>query len=120
MKLSSELIDKIVECIYNSEEKLFNDAFSNYTEEDATLYADIEFDIDGMNVYVEIKLFNLKSKSRHYKTPYPEPNEDSWSLSFEYKVNTLRVGDVDVDEDCIDKLNENINGNVELEDCEWK
>lgn len=112
MKLSSELIGKIVENIRNNEDNLYHFV----VDIEIRKFYDYEFEVDGFNIYVEVKISNLQNKHRYYKRPYPEPSEDFYHFSFDYDVAKVIVNESEeVDEESINLLNEKLQGHIEQE-----
>lgn len=112
MKLSSEIIDKIVENLRNNEDNLYQFAID---VENLKFY-DYEFEVDGLSLYVEVKISNLQNKHRYYKTPYPELIEDFHHFSFDYDVTKIIVNESEeADEESINLLNEKLQGHIEQE-----
>lgn len=112
MKLSSELIDKIVENLRNNEDKLYQFMIGI---ENQKMY-DCEFEVDGLNIYVDVKISNLQNKQHYFKRPYPEPSEDFCHFSFDYDVVKVVVNESEeADEESINLLNEKLQGHIEQE-----
>ena len=112
MKLSSELIDKIVENIRNNEEYLYQFVIDI---KDLMFY-DYDFEVDGLNIYVEVRICNLQNKHHYSKRPYPEPSEDFYHFSFDYDVTKVIVNESErADEESINLLNEKLQGHIEQE-----
>lgn len=112
MKLSSELIDKIVENIRNNEDNLYHFAIGI---ENPKTY-DYEFEVDGLNIYVEVKISKLQNKQHYFKRPYPEPSEDFCHFSFDYDVVKVAVNESEEpDEESINALNNKLQGHIEQE-----
>lgn len=112
MKLSSELIDKIVENIRNNEDNLYH-----FVEDiEIRKFYDYEFEVNGLNIYVDVKISNLRNKHRHYKRPYPKPSGDFYHFSFDYDVVKIVVNESEeADEESINLLNEKLQGHIEQE-----
>lgn len=112
MKLNNELIDNIVENIRNNEDNLYQFAIDI---ENPKSY-DYEFEVNGLNIYVEVKISNLQNKHHYYKRPYPEPSEDFYHFSFDYDVAKVIVNkSEEADEESINLLNEKLQGHIEQE-----
>lgn len=112
MKLNNELIDKIVENLRNNEDNLYQYAIDIETPN----FYDYEFEINGINIYVEVKISNLQNKHRYYRRPYPEPSEDFYHFSFDYDVTKVIVNESDeADKEIIDALNKKLQGHIEQE-----
>ena len=112
MKLSSELIDKIIENLRNNEDYLYQFVIDI---KDLRFY-DYDFEVDGLNIYVDFKISNLQNKHRYYKRPYPEPSEDFYHFSFDYDVEKIIVNESDeADEESIKLLNDKLQGHIEQE-----
>lgn len=112
MKLSSELIDKIVENIRNNEDNLYHFV----VDIEIRKFYDYEFEVDGLNIYVAVKISKLQNKHRHYKRPYPKPSVDFYHFSFDYDVVKVVVNESEEpDEESINLLNEKLQGHIEQE-----
>lgn len=112
MKLSSELIYKIVENIRNNEDNLYHFV----VDIEIRKFYDYEFEVDGLNIYVVVKISNLQNKHRHYKRPYPKPSVDFYHFSFDYDVVKIIVNESEeADEESINLLNEKLQGHIEQE-----
>ena len=112
MKLSSELIDKIVENIRNNEDNLYHFVVDIGIRK----FYDFEFEVNGLNIYIEVKISKLQNKHRYYKRPYPEPSEDYYHFSFYYDVVKIVVNESEeADEESIDALNNKLQGHIEQE-----
>lgn len=112
MKLSSELIDKIVENIRNNEDNLYHFV----VDIEIRKFYDYEFEVDGLNIYVEVKISNLQNKHHYFKRPYSEPSEDFYHFSFDYDVVKVVVNESEeADEESINLLNEKLQGYIEQE-----
>lgn len=112
MKLSSELIYKIVENILNNEGSLYQFVVGI---ENPKFY-DYEFEVDGLNIYVEVKISNLQSKCYYSKRYCPDPDEDYYHFSFDYDVTKVIVNESEeADEESINLLNEKLQGHIEQE-----
>lgn len=112
MKLSSELTNKIIENLRNNEDNLYQFVAGI---ENPKFY-DYEFEVDGLNIYVEVKIINLQNKHLYSKRPYPEPSEDFYHFSFDYDVKLVIVNESEeVDEESINLLNEKLQGHIEQE-----
>lgn len=112
MKLSSELIDKIVENIRNNEDNLYQFMIGI---ENQKMY-DYEFEVNGLSIYIEVEISNLQNKHHYSKRPYPEPSEDFYHFSFDYDVVKVVVNESEeADEESINLLNEKSQGHIEQE-----
>ena len=112
MKLSSELIDKIVENIRNNEDNLYHFV----VDIEIRKFYDYEFEVDGLNIYVEVDISNLQNKQHYFKRPYPEPSEDFCHFSFDYDVVKVVVNESEeADEESINALNNKLQGHIEQE-----
>lgn len=112
MKLSSELIDKIVENIRNNEDSLYHFV----VDIEIRKFYDYEFEVNGLNIYIEVEISNLQNKHHYSKRPYPEPSEDFYHFSFDYDVVKIVVNESEeADDESINLLNEKLQGHIEQE-----
>lgn len=112
MKLSSELIDKIVENLRNNEDNLYHFV----VDIEIRRFYDYEFEVNGLNIYIEVEISNLQNKQHYFKRPYPEPSEDFYHFSFDYDVVKVVVNESEEpDEESINLLNEKLQGHIEQE-----
>ena len=112
MKLNNELIDKIAENIRNNEDNLYHFV----ADIEIRKFYDYEFEVNGLNIYIEVEISNLQNKHRYYKRPYPEPSEDYYHFSFDYYVVKIVMNESEeADEESINLLNEKLQGHIEQE-----
>lgn len=112
MKLSSELIDKIIENLRNNEGNLYQFV----VDIENPKFYDYEFRVCGLDIYVEVEISNLQNKNHYYKRPYPEPSEDFCHFSFDYDATKVIVNESEeADEESIKLLNEKLQGHIEQE-----
>lgn len=116
MEIKKETISKIIEHLHNSESKLLDKVCLYHTDEKKQMYTDFEFDIDGFDIYIELKVTNIEFKHKYYRAAHPEPNEEYDSISFDYEVASLWVDedgeDVEAYTECVEQINESLDGHV--------
>ena len=106
MKISDELIEKIVAEIEASEDEI--DYYYLY---------DIRLVFEGVDYCsCKIKVRELRRVNKIYTARFPEPTQETTEISFEYYVESLYVDDDEVDKDIVDEINNKLCGYIERND----
>ena len=110
MKISDELIEKIVAEIEASEDEILE----KVKNDDYYYLYDIRLIIDGVEYCsCKIKVKELRRVNKIYTARFPEPTQETTEISFEYYVESLYVDDDEVDKDIVYEINKKVRGYIE-------
>ena len=110
MKISDELIEKIVAEIEASEDEILE----KVKNDDYYYLYDIRLVIEDVGYCsCKIKVRELRRVNKIYTARFPEPTQEITEISFEYYVESLYVGDDEVDRDIVDEINNKLRGYIE-------
>ena len=110
MKISDELIEKIVAEIEASEDEIVE----KVKDDDYYCFYNLRLVIDGIDYCSsEIKIKELKRVNRIYKACFSEPAQEVSEISFEYFVDKLYVDDDEVDKGIVNEINNELRGYIE-------
>ena len=117
MKISDELIEKIVAEIEASEDEILE----KVKNDDYYYLYDIRLIIDDVEYCsCKIKVKELRQVTKIYTARFPEPTQEFSKISFEYYVESLYVDDDEVDKDIVNEINKKLKGYIERTDfIEW-
>lgn len=110
MKISDELIEKIVTEIEASEDEIVE----KVNDDDYYYLYDVRLVIEGVDYCsCKIKVKELRRVNKIYTARFPEPTQETTEISFEYYVESLYVDDDEVDKDIVDEINNKLRGYIE-------
>ena len=110
MKISDELIEKIVAEIEASEDEILE----KVKKDDYYYLYDIRLVIEGVDYCsCKIKVEELRRVNNIYTACFPKPTQEFSKISFEYYVESLYVDDDEVDRDIVDEINNKLRGYIE-------
>ena len=110
MKISDELIEKIVAEIEASEDEILE----KVKKDDYYYLYDIRLVIEGVDYCSsKIKVKELRRVNKIYTARSPEPTQETTEISFEYYVESLYVDDDEVDKDIVNEINNKVRGYIE-------
>lgn len=110
MKISDELIEKIVAEIEASEDEILE----KVKRDDYYYLYDIRLAIEGVDYCsCKIKVKELRRVNKIYTARFPEPTQETTEISFEYYVEQLYVDDDEVDNNIVDEINKKLKGYIE-------
>ena len=113
MKISDELIEKIVAEIEASEDEILE----KVKKDDYYYLYDIRLVIEGVDYCsCKIKVRELRRVNKIYTARFPEPTQETTEISFEYYVESLYVDDDEVDKDIVNEINNKLCGYIERND----
>lgn len=110
MKISDELIEKIVAEIEASEDEILE----KVKKYDYYYLYDIRLVIEGVDYCsCKIKVKELLRVNKIYTARFPEPTQEFSEISFEYYVESLYVDDDEVDKDIVNEIDNKVRGYIE-------
>ena len=110
MKISDELIEKIVAEIEASEDEILE----KVKKDDYYYLYDIRLVIEGVDYCSsKIKVKELRRVNKIYTARSPEPTQETTEISFEYYVESLYVDDDEVGKDIVNEINNKLRGYIE-------
>ena len=110
MKISDELIEKIVAEIEASEDEIVE----KVKDDDYYYLYDIRLVFEGVDYCsCKIKVEELRRVNNIYTACFPKPTQEFSKISFEYYVESLYVDDDEVDRDIVDEINNKLRGYIE-------
>ena len=110
MKISNELIEKIVAEIEASEDEIVE----KVKKDDYYYLYDIRLVIEDVDYCsCKIKVRELRRVNKIYTARFPEPTQETTEISFEYYVESLYVDDDEVDRDIVNEIDNKVRGYIE-------